>query len=98
MNSIYDIAIRTWIARQLTDGRYGVEHILEYKFDTIHDYAPCDTCGWDEYYPSISYHLKTSRLDQWREINLTYIPMAQVLEECMEIYRTLSRLPEYEQL
>lgn len=98
MNSIYDIAIRTWIARQLTDGHYGVEHILEYNFGAVHDYGGCETCGWDETYPVINYKLKTSQKEKWEEISLANIPMAQVLEECMEIYRTLSRLPGYEQL
>lgn len=87
--NLYDTAIKIWIARKVSTRHYHLdaEDITSYSFGDGHTGA-CETC-WEEFVALI---YTTNKDKHTHYIELEDISPVEMLEQCIEIYKTLSHL------
>jgi hypothetical protein len=84
---LYDLAVRTWIARRFGEDADNIEHVT---FDTIQE-GYCETCEYTTM--GITFYRKEEKKRRWRgrdnSVTLGGLPPAEFVREVSEIYQEL---------
>jgi hypothetical protein len=90
--NLYEEAIKIWISRK-SSRECWAEDIKEIKFGED-NWGACPTC--DDPYMAIFFRYERNGKSKWSSIAVENVSPADMISECMEIYKTLSTIKLYE--